>query len=60
MAESQLSLMAWRSAVILNDVLGRRRFAVERERDLIRWQTRSHTDEACSDGTAEDLRHALP
>lgn len=37
-AESQLSLMAWRSAVILNDVLGRRRFAIERERDLIRWR----------------------
>jgi lysine N6-hydroxylase len=37
-AESQLSLMAWRSAVILNDVLGRRRFAVERERDLVRWR----------------------
>jgi lysine N6-hydroxylase len=39
-AESQLSLMAWRSAVILNDVLGRRRFAVERERDLVRWCAR--------------------
>jgi lysine N6-hydroxylase len=37
-AESQLSLMAWRSAVILNDVLGRRRFDVERERELVRWQ----------------------
>ncbi|PRQ09045.1 lysine N(6)-hydroxylase/L-ornithine N(5)-oxygenase family protein [Enhygromyxa salina] len=37
-AESQLSLMAWRSAVILNDVLGRRRFDIERERGLIRWQ----------------------
>jgi lysine N6-hydroxylase len=37
-AESQLSLMAWRSAVILNDVLGRRRFAIERERDLVRWR----------------------
>jgi lysine N6-hydroxylase len=40
-AESQLSLMAWRSAVILNDVLGRRRFAVERERELVRWRTRT-------------------
>lgn len=39
-AESQLSLMAWRSAVILNDVLGRQRFAVERERDLVRWCAR--------------------
>jgi len=37
-AESQLSLMAWRSAVILNDVLGRPRFAVGRERELIRWR----------------------
>ncbi len=39
-AESQLSLMAWRSAVILNDVLGRSRFVVERERQLIRWSSR--------------------
>ncbi|WP_052553716.1 lysine N(6)-hydroxylase/L-ornithine N(5)-oxygenase family protein [Enhygromyxa salina] len=37
-AESQLSLMAWRSAVILNDVIGRPRFDVGRERELIRWQ----------------------
>jgi len=49
-AESQLSLMAWRSAVILNDVLGRRRFAIERERDLVRWRaqpagSRSGSDE---------------
>ncbi|HEY0134151.1 MAG TPA: SidA/IucD/PvdA family monooxygenase [Nannocystis sp.] len=39
-AESQLSLMAWRSAVILNDVLGRPRFAVEHERELVRWRAR--------------------
>lgn len=46
-AESQLSLMAWRSAVILNDVLGRRRFAVERERDLVRWRAEpTRTDRA--------------
>ncbi|MFV8755863.1 lysine N(6)-hydroxylase/L-ornithine N(5)-oxygenase family protein [Nannocystaceae bacterium ST9] len=38
-AESQLSLMAWRSAVILNDVLERPRFAVERERELVRWSS---------------------
>ena len=39
-AESQLSLMAWRSGVILNDLLGRPRFAVEQERDLVRWRAR--------------------
>lgn len=39
-AESQLSLMAWRSATILNDLLGRSRFAVEQARDLVRWRTR--------------------
>lgn len=43
-AESQLSLMAWRSAVILNDVLGRRRFAVEQERELVRWRARPRAD----------------
>ncbi|MCY1055052.1 SidA/IucD/PvdA family monooxygenase [Nannocystis sp. SCPEA4] len=43
-AESQLSLMAWRSAVILNDVLGRRRFAVEQERELVRWRARPRED----------------
>lgn len=43
-AESQLSLMAWRSAVILNHVLGRRRFAVERERELVRWRARPRED----------------
>ncbi|PRP92610.1 L-lysine N6-monooxygenase [Enhygromyxa salina] len=51
-AESQLSLMAWRSAVILNDVLGRRRFAVERERDLVRWRARpsaSTKSDSCVD-----------
>jgi lysine N6-hydroxylase len=37
-AESQLSLMAWRSAVILDDVLGRSRFVTRRERDLVRWR----------------------
>lgn len=43
-AESQLSLMAWRSAVILNDLLGRRRFAVEHERELVRWRARPRAD----------------
>src|SRR5690606_25447800 len=43
-AESQLSLMAWRSAVILNDILGRRRFAVEHERELVRWRARPRAD----------------
>lgn len=48
-AESQLSLMAWRSAVILNDVLGRRRFAVERERDLVRWRAEPHSASTTND-----------
>lgn len=44
-AESQLSLMAWRSAVILNDVMGRRHFAVEHERELVRWRARGRDAE---------------
>lgn len=39
-AESQLSLMAWRSAAILDDVLGRPHFATARERELVRWRSR--------------------
>lgn len=48
-AESQLSLMAWRSAVILNDVLGRHRFEIEREREWVQWQARASwaQEDAC-------------
>lgn len=52
-AESQLSLMAWRSAVILNDVLGQSRFAVERERDLVRWRAEP---ESSSSRTSDEKR----
>ncbi len=50
-AESQLSLMAWRSGVILNDVMGRRRFAVEQERDLVRWRSKPADDDLRATGS---------
>ena len=50
-AESQLSLMAWRSGVLLNHVLGRPRFAVEHERELVRWRSRPVVSELRATGS---------
>ena len=36
-ADPQLALLAWRSATILNDALGRRAFALDGENALIEW-----------------------
>lgn len=46
-AESQLSLMAWRSALILDDVLGRPHFVPRdrRELELVRWRSRDEVRE---------------
>ena len=36
-ADPQLALLAWRSAAILNDALGRRAFALDDDGALIEW-----------------------
>jgi lysine N6-hydroxylase len=36
-ADPQLALLAWRAATILNDVLGRRAFALDGAGSLIEW-----------------------
>ncbi|MCR4264869.1 lysine N(6)-hydroxylase/L-ornithine N(5)-oxygenase family protein [Nitratireductor sp. ZSWI3] len=41
-AEPQLSLMAWRSAVIVNALLGRRHFDLEERPPLVRWTSEDH------------------
>lgn len=64
-AESQLSLMAWRSAVILGDLLGRDHFGVGvgvgvrpgvgtgRERELVRWRSRSGSTQPWTEEACE-------
>ena len=43
-AEPQLSLMAWRGAVIANALLGRRQFDVEVPKPMVNWRSQMHTD----------------
>lgn len=43
-ADPQLALMAWRSAVILNDVLGRGVFALDGAGSVIEWSQRVETN----------------
>jgi lysine N6-hydroxylase len=43
-AEPQLSLMAWRGAVIANALLGRRQFDVEVPNSMVNWRSQMHTD----------------
>jgi lysine N6-hydroxylase len=50
-AEPQLSLMAWRSAVIVNAILGRPYFDLESAPPLVRWASREDVHEAAT-GTA--------
>jgi lysine N6-hydroxylase len=42
-ADPQLALLAWRSAAILNDVLGRSAFALEAAGSVIEWSRQSDT-----------------
>ncbi|WP_165982514.1 lysine N(6)-hydroxylase/L-ornithine N(5)-oxygenase family protein [Dankookia rubra] len=47
-ADPQLALLAWRSATILNDALGREVFPLGTEASLIEWSRHSEHNEACS------------
>ena len=43
-ADPQLALLAWRSAAVLNDALGRRVFALDEAPSLDEWSRRGHDD----------------
>ena len=43
-ADPQLALLAWRSAAILNDALGRRAFALEDADSVVEWSHRPGGD----------------
>ena len=43
-ADPQLALLAWRSATILNDALGRGAFALDGENTLVEWSRNGEAD----------------
>lgn len=45
-ADPQLSLMAWRSAAIINDLLERRVYDIEQGPPVVTWQSRPHREDS--------------
>lgn len=59
-AEPQLSLMAWRSAVIANALLGRRHFDVEMPNSMVNWRSPMHADARLGTAQSHSATRLMP